>query len=600
MPKCIFCPRKKYVGPAENICRTVLVIITRLSYKTCLIKSVAACGIQVAFLFVKQQNKGVEVMSKKITKLLIGFLFVLTALSVLPVKALAAESTNQEEFRVGMEAGYPPFNWTQSNSKNGAVPIQGSDDYAGGYDVQIAKIIAEKLGKKLVIVKTSWDGLPPALSSNTIDAIIAGMSPTAERKKTIDFSNSYYKSDLVVVVRKDSKYANATSLKDLSGATITGQLNTFHYDVIPQIPGVKKQTAMKDFPAMRVSVESGTVDGYVSERPEGITAEEVNPDLKMIEFKSGEGFKTNPEDTEVSVGMRKGDADLPKINEILSAIPESERQEIMDKAIKDQPASTETDGKAAKKTGTFAAMTKIVKKYGNMFLRGTGQTLLISLVGTVIGLVIGLLIGIFRTSTKPENKAAAFFYKILNGLLAAYIEIFRGTPMMVQAAVIFYGSAQLFGLHLDRLLAAIFIVSVNTGAYMSEIVRGGIFAVDDGQFEAAEALGMTHWQTMIKIVMPQVIRNILPATGNEFVINIKDTSVLSIISVTELFFQGTTVAGATLQFFPTYFIISIIYFILTFTVTRILRAVEKHLDGQDSYIPAANQDQVTPLGKRKE
>ena len=154
--------------------------------------------------------------------------------------------------------------------------------------------------------------------------------------------------------------------------------------------------------------------------------------------------------------------------------------------------------------------------------------------------------------------------------------------MIVQAMVIYYGTAQAFGVSLDRTLAAIFIVSINTGAYMSEIVRGGIFAVDKGQFEAATALGMTHGQTMRKIVLPQVIRNILPATGNEFVINIKDTSVLNVISVVELYFSGNTVATQTYQYFQTFFIIAVIYFILTFTVTRILRFVERKMD-QDNY-----------------
>ncbi len=163
--------------------------------------------------------------------------------------------------------------------------------------------------------------------------------------------------------------------------------------------------------------------------------------------------------------------------------------------------------------------------------------------------------------------------------------------MIVQSMVIYYGTAQAFGLNLDRTLAAIFIVSINTGAYMSEIVRGGIFAVDKGQFEAATALGFTHNQTMRKIVLPQVIRNILPATGNEFVINIKDTSVLNVISVVELYFSGNTVATQTYQYFQTFTVIAIIYFILTFTVTRILRAVEKHFD-TDTYTTGANQMQV--------
>ena len=187
-----------------------------------------------------------------------------------------------------------------------------------------------------------------------------------------------------------------------------------------------------------------------------------------------------------------------------------------------------------------------------------------------------------------QSKSKKGVLRVVNWLLSAYIEFFRGTPMIVQAMVIYYGSALAFEIDIDRIAAALFIVSINTGAYMSEIVRGGIISVDKGQFEAATALGFTHNQTMRKIVLPQVVRNILPATGNEFVINIKDTSVLNVISVVELYFSGNTVATQTYQYFQTFTVIAIIYFILTFTVTRILRIVEKSFD-MDKYTTGANQ-----------
>ena len=232
------------------------------------------------------------------------------------------EVEEEDTFRVGLECGYPPFNWTQLDDSNGAVPIDGTQEYAGGYDVEIAKRIAEGLGKKLVIVKTEWTGLLPALTSGKIDAIIAGMSPTAERKETIDFSDIYYKSDLVMVVKKGSKYENATSLQDFKGAKITAQLNTFHYTVIDQIEGVIKEPAMDDFPAMRVALESGMIDGYVTERPEAISAEAANPNFKMVEFE--DGFVTSDEDTAIAVGLRKGSELREKINEILAGISEEE------------------------------------------------------------------------------------------------------------------------------------------------------------------------------------------------------------------------------------------------------------------------------------
>ncbi|MFF2176281.1 transporter substrate-binding domain-containing protein [Lysinibacillus sp. NPDC058147] len=240
-------------------------------------------------------------------------------------------------FRIGMEAGYAPFNWTQQNDANGAVKIADNAEYAGGYDVQMAKKIAEGLGKELVIVKLEWDGLVPALQSNKIDAIIAGMSPTAERKKTIDFTENYYTSDFVMVIKKGSKYENAKSIQDFSGAKITSQLNTSNYDVIDQIKDVKKQTAMDNFPAMRVALEAGKIDGYVAERPEGISAAAANDKFTYVKFEKG--FDTDISNTSIAVGLRKGDADLEKINEILKGISEEDRQKIMEEAIHQQPAA---------------------------------------------------------------------------------------------------------------------------------------------------------------------------------------------------------------------------------------------------------------------
>ncbi len=242
-----------------------------------------------------------------------------------------------QEFRVGMECNYAPFNWTQTDDSNDAVEIA-AGGFAGGYDVEIAKKIAEGLGRKLVIVKTEWDGLIPALTSGKIDAIIAGMSPTDERKVSVDFTENYYTSELVVVVKKDSKYASATSLADFSGAKITGQLNTFHYTVIPQIEGVSQQTALESFPAMIVALTSGKIDGYISEKPGAVSAMESNADLTFVEFADGKGFETSPDDVAVAVAIKKGQEDLIKsINEILAGITEDQRLELMNAAVKNQP-----------------------------------------------------------------------------------------------------------------------------------------------------------------------------------------------------------------------------------------------------------------------
>ena len=514
-------------------------------------------------------------MRKK--SLFLSLLSFFLLLLIHPTTSLADEDT----FRVGMEAAYAPFNWTQTTDDHGAVPKSGEPGaYVGGYDVEVAKKIADGLHKKLEVVAIQWDGLVPALKSGKIDAIIAGMSPTDERRKEIDFTDSYYDSHLVVIVQKDGPYAKATSLKDLKGAKITGQLNTFHYGVIDQIPEVKKQQAQNNFSAMRVALSSGVIDGYVSERPEGVTASQVNKNFKMLEFSDENGFKTNPEDVQTAVGLRKGDKNLAKINTILAGFSADDRIKVMDTAVANQPSSSDSD----EETGLIHTFKTILTQYGKLFLRGTGITLFIAIFSTIAGTLIGLLVGVFRTLPQSENLLARWLQKLVNWLLTIYIEVFRGTPMMVQAMVIFYGLALAFQIDLNRTVAALLIVSINTGAYMSEIVRGGIFAVDKGQFEAAQAIGMTHSQTMRKVVLPQVLRNILPAIGNESVINIKDTAVLSVISVGDLFFQGTAAAGTNLLFFQTFTIIGVIYLFLTITATRLLRLVEKKMDGPTSYV----------------
>ncbi len=268
----------------------------------------------------------------KKSMLAIIFVLMIFALSVITVQA-------EDTFSVGLECNYAPFNWTQVDDSNGAVAIKGGGGYCGGYDVEIAKAIAEALGKELVIVKTEWDGLIPAVNAGKIDAVIAGMSPTEERKFSVDFSDPYYESDLVIVIKADGPYANATKLSDFAGAKITAQLNTFHDTVVDQIPNVKHVTAMETFPAMIVALNSGKIDGYISERPGAISAQESNPNLTFIEFAEGDGFEASPEDVAIAVAMKKGNETLADVNAALSNISKEQRQELMDFAIANQPVA---------------------------------------------------------------------------------------------------------------------------------------------------------------------------------------------------------------------------------------------------------------------
>ena len=272
----------------------------------------------------------------------------LAVLMVLTICAFAASCNNEDDnndylkvkkagvLKVGMECNYAPFNWTQAKSSETAVALS-AGGYADGYDVRIAQKMADALGVKLEIVKLEWEGLIDALQSGVIDCIIAGMSATEDRKLSIDFTVNYYTSELVVVVPVDSAYKNATSIKDFAGAKITGQLGTFHYDVIDQMTGAVKVNAMNDFPTMIIALQAGTIDGYVSELPGAISAQTANNNITYVQFAQGQGFNASEDDISVAIGIRKGSELAVYLNTALEAITEKERVEIMNWAVANQP-----------------------------------------------------------------------------------------------------------------------------------------------------------------------------------------------------------------------------------------------------------------------
>ena len=530
-------------------------------------------------------------MDNKTIRRWIGLAFAALLLVLTPLTTMASAQENTYDMdllnsgldedgvlKVGMEANYAPFNWSQTSASDGAVEISNSPgEYADGYDLQMAQLLADELGLQLEIIKLDWDGLPPALESGMIDAIIAGMSPTPERAQQIDFSEAYYDSDLVLVVREDSEFANATSLEDFRRARVTGQLNTFHYDLIEQIPEVDQQTAMDSFPTMISSVLTDKSDAYVSERPGAMAATASNSELTYLAFAEGEGFDTGEVDTTIAVGMQKGSPLVSSVNQALATISQAERDQLMNDMV--------TLNERGESAGFWSDVANIWSDYGSQFLIGARNTLFIALTSTVVGSLIGLMIAIYRSIpvSKRRNPVGYILYRLFDFLIMVYIEVFRGTPMMVQAMLIFYGSKLFFNIDMSPMVAALIIVSINTGAYLAEVFRGGIMGVDEGQGEAAKAIGMNHFQSMTSVVLPQAIRNTLPALGNEFVINIKDTSVLNVIAVTELFFVTRSAAGSTYMTFQSFFIVSIIYLVLTFVTTRLLRLVEKYMSGSSSY-----------------
>ena len=248
----------------------------------------------------------------------------------------SSSTTATETLRVGMECNYAPFNWTTTTANDTTQKIS-SADYCDGYDVVIATKLATAVGRNVEIVKLDWDNLILSLQNNQIDAIIAGMTDTPEREQEVSFTDPYYESEEVMIVRADGKYASATSIQDFSGATVQGQMNTIYDEVIDQINGVTHQPAAESFPAAIQALQSDAIDGVVSELPVAIGVVAANKELSIVRFASGKGFTA---DTTVSVAVRKTDTDLKDaLNTALSNISTSERESLMEAAVNRQPAT---------------------------------------------------------------------------------------------------------------------------------------------------------------------------------------------------------------------------------------------------------------------
>ena len=240
--------------------------------------------------------------------------------------------------RVGMECDYAPFNWTQVTDSDTAVAIS-SVDYADGYDVVIASKLAEALGMEVQIVKTDWDSLIPSLNAGAIDCIIAGMTETPERAEAVNFTTPYYESDMVVIVRADSDLANITSIQELSGRNVLGQINTTYDDVIEQIQGVNHMTPLATYPRMILSLQSGEADAITAELPVANGVVAANPDLAIVRFAEGQGFVV---DTSVSIAVAKENTELlNNLQNALNNISEEERLQIMEDAVNRQPSVEE-------------------------------------------------------------------------------------------------------------------------------------------------------------------------------------------------------------------------------------------------------------------
>ncbi|CAM3535610.1 ABC transporter substrate-binding protein/permease [Erysipelothrix anatis] len=512
---------------------------------------------------------------------------ILACMVILSLPTTAVFAAKDNVLTVGMECNYAPFNWTQTQKTDFSEPLPDGRSYCDGYDVQIARKIADDLGMELKVKNYAvFSSLVDGVRIGDVDLVIAGMSNTEERRQAIAFTDVYYKSEMVLVVPKASPLAGAKSLKDFSGKHVAAQIGTLHDTLVPQIPDVNHGMPMESFPLLTTAVKSKAIDAFVSEKPVAQAITNSNPDLTYVAFEANQGFTVSEEDVTVSIGIAKENTELLEdVNRVLNSLTDEDRDTIMYDAILRQPSS-DTSGQEQMPSGFIAGVGFLIQNYWPMYLSGLGTTLLIALCGTAFGLTIGLVVaGLRQIKINKRDKAFVRFIKHINSIVTtAYVQYLRGTPMMVQGILFYYGIRTL-GIEISPLISGIVVISVNTSSYMSEVIRAGIQSIDPGQNEAARALGMTEIQTLRFVILPQALRNALPAIGNEFVVNIKDSSVLNVILVAELFFQGNRISGIYYRQMESFFIVSMIYLSLTLISTKILSIIETHMDAPKGNYP---------------
>lgn len=478
-------------------------------------------------------------------RFLLMFLAFIILLAGLPVRPAYAEDRLQTikdrgELRVGLSADYAPFEF--EHTKNG------KREYAG-IDVEVAKKVAKDLGVKLKIVNMQFDSLLGSLKTGKIDAIISGMSATPERKKEVDFSDIYIQGVQRMIVQKKEKN-NLKTIDDFKGKGIAAQKQTTQEEIANTEMPESNLTSLARMPDAIMALNTGKVDGVITEQAVGEAYLSQNPNLAFspVEFKE----KTKG----TAIAIQKGSPEL--LNQLNKTVAEIKSQNLLDGYKKTAHEAMFDDG-------------SFLSKYGTYFLDGIGATILISLLGVVFGSLFG---GIFAFMKLSSNK-------ILKAIAWVYIEFIRGTPLLVQVFLVYFGTTAVLGLDLSAFICGTIALILNCAAYIAEIIRAGIKAVDKGQMEAARSLGLSHAQAMNKVIMPQAVKNILPALGNEFITVIKESSIVSVIGVSELMFNAQVVQGASFDPFTPLLIAAVVYFILTFGLSRIMNLFERRMSVSD-------------------
>ncbi|HHW5058559.1 TPA: ABC transporter permease subunit [Staphylococcus aureus] len=444
------------------------------------------------------------------------------------------------ELRVGLSADYAPMEFEHT--------VNGKTEYAG-VDIDLAKKIAKDNNLKLKIVNMSFDSLLGALKTGKIDIIISGMTSTPERKKQVDFSDSYMMTKNIMLVKKD-KVNEYKDIKDFNNKKVGAQKGTEQEKIAQTEIENASITSLSRLPDVILALKSGKIEGAVVEKPVAEAYLKQNPKLGISNVK----FNEEEKDTVIAVPK-----DSPKLlSQINKTIKEVKDKGLIDKYMTNAANAMNDDS-------------GFISKYGSFFLKGIKITILISLIGVALGSILGAFVALMKLSK----------IKIISWIASIYIEILRGTPMLVQVFIVFFGITAALGLDISALVCGTIALVINSSAYIAEIIRAGINAVDKGQMEAARSLGLNYRQTMKSVIMPQAIKNILPALGNEFVTLIKESSIVSTIGVGEIMFNAQVVQGISFDPFTPLIVAAALYFVLTFVLTRIMNMIEGRLNASD-------------------
>ncbi|HAR5338730.1 TPA: ABC transporter substrate-binding protein/permease [Staphylococcus aureus] len=444
------------------------------------------------------------------------------------------------ELRVGLSADYAPMEFEHT--------VNGKTEYAG-VDIDLAKKIAKDNNLKLKIVNMSFDSLLGALKTGKIDIIISGMTSTPERKKQVDFSDSYMMTKNIMLVKKD-KVNDYKDIKDFNNKKVGAQKGTEQEKIAQTEIENASITSLSRLPDVILALKSVKVEGVVVEKPVAEAYLKQNPKLGISNVK----FNEEEKDTVIAVPK-----DSPKLlSQINKTIKEVKDKGLIDKYMTNAANAMNDDS-------------GFISKYGSFFLKGIKITILISLIGVALGSILGAFVALMKLSK----------IKIISWIASIYIEILRGTPMLVQVFIVFFGITAALGLDISALVCGTIALVINSSAYIAEIIRAGINAVDKGQMEAARSLGLNYRQTMKSVIMPQAIKNILPALGNEFVTLIKESSIVSTIGVGEIMFNAQVVQGISFDPFTPLLVAAALYFVLTFVLTRIMNMIEGRLNASD-------------------